>query len=116
MTRATFWEWFDKVQTESVLTESGKAFAEAGFKVEHNGGGTTAWERPIAGTDWFLRVTDLEGFSHTLDLANFPDDRWLIAAYQAEGEAVTDCYEAASVAEAVSLALELERTLKGEAE
>lgn len=107
--KLSFWEWFDATVETAKATPEGAAFAAAGFELAHTGGGCTAWQRAIAGTDWVVSITDSEGLGHKVD----PDENWLVGACQTEGEGDTPCYDAATPAEALNLADELVATLTG---
>lgn len=67
-----FWAWFDATNARALETDDGKEFAAAGFKLDHTGGGCTAWRRDIEATGWAIVITtDDSGHGLTAeDVAN----------------------------------------------
>lgn len=67
-----FWAWFDATNARALETDDGKEFAAAGFKLDHTGGGCTAWRRDIEATGWAIVITT-DDSGHVLtaeDVAN----------------------------------------------
>jgi hypothetical protein len=55
-----FWAWFDATRNAAIQTDDGRKFHAAGFDLTHTGGGCTAWERAIPGTDWLIWIATSE--------------------------------------------------------
>lgn len=99
----------DTIRLEALATEDGRRFINAGFQIEHMGGGLTAWMKTLADGRWIL-ITDSEGVDHTLSDASANDpakpDFWLVGIHDEESD--IDFREAATVADAVKAALAIE--------
>jgi len=64
-----FWKWFDATRDAAIATEDGRKFHAAGFDLTHTGGGCTAWQRAIDGTDWLIWIATSEA-GHELNPAD----------------------------------------------
>lgn len=103
-----FWTRFNEMAAAAEQTETGKLFAASNFHVGHNGGGCTAWERPVDETGWKVLITDSEGFSHESE-----DGKWIVGAHHESGEFVERCVEADSIAAAIAAADAFDVVLSG---
>lgn len=102
--------WFDGLVAEAEATEDGKLFKEAGFELEHTGGGCTAWRR-AAVDGYVILVTDSTGTDHRQGSGYAIDagrpDRWLIGLHLHDGDHL-ESDEATTVAEAIAAAQRLD--------
>lgn len=105
----TFLNAFNAIETAALATEMGKAFALAGFKLAHTGGGCTAWERKFA-DGWTIIITDSEGCSHNLDSA-LDGDHFLIGAMDQNDDYLDVTQEGADWVEALDRADDLQGAL-----
>lgn len=106
--------WWAGVVASANATPEGQLFNAAGFRLEHTGGGCTAWEREVGETGWRILITDSEGLGHSLegDHCYRPGepDCWLIGAASDDGDG-SDCEEAATAERALEIADAIQRRL-----
>lgn len=108
----SFFDYLDRQREEAAKTPEGQAFAAAGFVIDSNGGGTTAWSREVANLGVIL-ITDSEGCNHKLSTdghitdADKPD-RWLVGWHANDGS-YGDCEEADTPEQAIEVADRMQR-------
>lgn len=99
----------ETLRFEALATEDGRRFINAGFQIEHMGGGLTAWMKTLADGRWIL-ITDSEGVDHTLSDASANDpakpDFWIVGIHDEASD--IDFREAATVGDAIKAALAIE--------
>ncbi|MGA1831624.1 hypothetical protein [Rhizobium wenxiniae] len=101
-----FWTRFNAMAAEAELTETGKLFVADNFHVGHNGGGTSAWEKPVDDTPWKVLITDTSGSDHVSE-----DGKWLVGVHSDEGEFADSAYEAVDIADALRAADILDKAI-----
>lgn len=102
---STFWKWFDATRAAAMETETGKRMALDGFELTHTGGGCTAWEKPIKGTDYSLFIASES--SHEIDLAD-PDAVWAVMVEHNKTGDYSECKESRSTETILKLARDME--------
>lgn len=107
-------DWWAGVVASAAATPEGQKFMAAGFRLEHTGGGCTAWEREVGQTGWRILITDSEGLGHALEGEHSfrpgEPDCWLIGAASDEGDG-SDCEEAKTPEQALEIADAIQRRL-----
>lgn len=109
-----FWAWFDSLSAAAILTDDGKQFAAAGFRLDHTGGGCTGWRRDIEGTDKFTLITNGD-LGHTLSSedVDYFGMSWLCGVHDLETCGYsTRCETSASVARILAYADSMEASVK----
>lgn len=107
-------EWFDALAAGAERTDDGRLFKAAGFKLDHTGGGCTAWRRDVA-EGCYILITDSGGTDHRLGESYAADpgraDCWLIGLHRDDGD-YSDGIEAATAAEAIAIARGIEESAR----
>jgi len=94
-----FRTWFEGVTAEAAATAVGRSMADAGFGVQHTGGGCLAWERTAA-DGRYVYVTDDDAGLGT----NGAGSEWYVGRYNADGEDEDQDGPFATLAEAIEAA------------
>lgn len=102
---STFWDWFDATREAALATETGKRMALDGFGLTHTGGGCTAWQKEIAGTEFFILISSESG--HEIELAD-PDAVWAVMVEHKENGNYTNCKESRSTETILMFARDME--------
>jgi len=108
-----FWAWFDSLSASAILTDDGKQFAAAGFRLDHTGGGCTGWRRDIEGTDKFTLITNGD-LGHTLSSedVDYFGMTWLCGVHELENGGYSQrCETSASVARILAYADRMEASV-----
>ena len=109
-----WWAWFDSVCDKAATTDDGKRFLAAGFTVTHTGGGCTAWERLIPGTDKAIMITDGNlGHNLTQEAIDYFGEMWTVGACSTENGSYAEYFrETAILSEALRLADGLQEAIQ----
>jgi hypothetical protein len=108
-----WWIWFDGLRDAAIETDNGKRLHAAGFDLTHTGGGCTAWERAIVGTEYVLWITDgNSGHELTQEAIDYYGDSWLLGAHHLMEGYYTDCLMTCSVDVLIRMADQLDRDVK----
>lgn len=105
-----FWQWFDSLAASAILTDDGKLFANAGFSLDHTGGGCTGWRRDIEGTSKFILITNGDlGHELSAEDVDYFGMTWLCGVHDLETCGYsTRCEQSTSVTRILAYADDME--------
>lgn len=96
-----FFDWFDRVAGSAESTPAGAVLIEAGFYVQHTGGGCLAWEKTTK-AHYVLITAAGEGDELGADVADPLAAGWYVAIFTHNGQRQSDTTEIAGLAHAIA--------------